>query len=512
MVIGLKSQVAERPNEVALTDETGTTTWVHLNDQANRWILGLRGLGIQPGDRIAVMTGNRREAWEVFVAALHAGFVLVIVPWDADVERTRYIMEHSDARLLIMEDACRPVAVEATADLPLVARLTLDGATGDGVHAAADLLYHSPPIEPDGQMAGGPMFYTSGTTGAPKGVIGAGINAAGGPISDVLDTAAGVAQGLGIDTKGVALIAGPLYHSGQFVLSTFPMLAGQRIVIRRTTDPAGVLEAIDRYHVGNTLLLPSVLGEMLRLPEDVRARFKGTTLQLLMHTGAPCPPHVKRGMIDWLGPKVVEIYGASEGGMFAMGSSQDFLDKPGSVGRILPFIEATVIGPDDTPVAPGEEGEIFLRYRNGNTFSYHKAPEKTAEAYREPGQFTLGDIGRIDEDGYLFISGRRSHVITVNGVWVHPNHVEQGIAAFEQVNDVGVFDGGPEGGPEEVHVSVVPAEGVDPATLADAVRGWAAETMTPEQVPTRVHVVESIPRNASGKILRDALREAALPG
>lgn len=512
MVAGLAAQVAERPNEVAITDANGASTWVSLNDQANRWIWVLRGLGIQPGDRVAVMSGNRREAWDVFLACLHAGYVLVVVPGDADVERTRYIMSHSDARVLVVEEAARAVAVAGTEGLDLVARLALDGPAGDdGVEAAADRLYHVPAIEPDEQMAGGPMFYTSGTTGAPKGVIGAGINAAGGPVSDLTDTAAGITQGLGLDTRdGVAMIAGPLYHSGQFVLSTFPMLAGQRVVVLRDPEPADLLRAIDAHHVTNTLLLPSMLAEMLRLPEGERAMFKGATLDLLMHTGAPCPPHVKQAMIDWVGPKVVEIYGASEGGMFAMGTSEDFLAKPGSVGKILPFIEAVVIGPDDRPVGPGEEGEIFLRYRNGNTFSYHKDPEKTAAAYREPGQFTLGDIGYVDADGYLFINGRRKHVITVDGVWVHPNHVEQGLAPFEEVVDLGVFQGGTDGEDEEVHVSVVPAPGVDRDGLPDRLRAFAAEHLAAEQVPTGVHVVDAIPRNASGKIQRDELREAAV--
>lgn len=503
MVATLQPHLAMLPQSPAVVDDTGVTTWAELDMRANRWVRGLRRLGLAPGDRLAVYCGNRRELWEVFVAALHAGIVVVPINWALDADGLRYVVTHSGARALVVEERTRSVAVDAAAGLDV--RLTLDGPTGrDGFRAAEELLYEMPPLEPEEQVAGGPMFYTSGTTGRPKGVISAGVSGAGGPVSVIAETAAAVTGGTGFPRRGCGMIVGPCYHSGQFVFATFGLLAGQRLVVRRGPDARDILRWIEAHRVTNVLLLPADFVALLALPEEERKRFDSSSLRVVLHGGAPLPPDVKQRMLDWWGPVLVEYYGATEGGLFALASAEDWKTRPGTVGQVLPFLECRIVDAHGDPVPTGEEGLLYFRHLGGGEFHYHDDPERTAEAHLEPGLFTVGDVGWMDEDGYLYVSGREAHLITVGQQRVHPNRVEAALSAHAAVADVAAFGAqGPDGG-HAVHAAVVVTDGVEPDdTLAADLTAHAAESLPDAAVPARVHFLDQIPRSAAGKILRD---------
>lgn len=512
MVTTLLGHAAVNPRGTALVDARGVTTWSVLNDRCNRWIWVLRGLGIGPGDRVAVMAGNRRESWEVFLACLHTGVVVVPVSWELDVEGVAHILRHSGARVLVVEFATVDIAMLAVTHVDTVeAVLDLDGPI-EQERSAEHALAQVPAVEPDGQVAGGPMFYTSGTTGAAKGVLSAGLGGAGQPVESLAATAAAVCGGVGFPPDGTAMIVGPSYHSGQFVLATFPLLFGQTLVIHRAPDPAAVLREIDRRQVTNLLLLPKDFIDLLALPDRVRDGFSGRSLRVVLHGGAPCPPDVKRRMIEWFGPVVTEYYGATEGGLFALASSAEWARVPGTVGRVLPFLECRVVDADGQEVETGQEGVLYFRNRSGAAFSYHGDPDRTAAAHLEPGLFTVGDVGHLDADGYLFVSGREAHLLTVEGQRVHPNRVEQVLSAHAAVADVAAFAGPHPSGPGDcIHLAVIPVAAGDPGAVrvdavVDDLLAFAAERLPAAAVPRRIHVVDTIPRSSAGKILRHELR------
>jgi long-chain acyl-CoA synthetase len=506
MVATLQDLVRTRPQDPALVDDTGTTTWSQLDHEANRWIWALRGLGVTAGDRVAVMTGNRRESWALYVACLHAGFVVVPVNWALAVEDAAHVLGHSGARALVVEEATRSVAVQA-APAELTVRLSLDGPTGrDGFLAARELLREVPPIEPHGQVAGGPMFYTSGTTGRPKGVLSAGVGNSGAPVEAVAANAAAVAGGTGFPPGGVAMIVGPNYHSGQFVFSTFALLSGQALVVRRGPDARDILRWIEAHGVTNLLLLPADFAALLALPQAERDAFDHSSLAVVLHGGAPLPPDAKQRMIDWWGPCLVEYYGATEAGLFSLASSADWTARPGTVGRVLPFLECRIVDADGSEVGVGEEGVLYFRHLGGNTFSYHDDPERTAAAHLEPGLFTVGDVGYLDADGYLYVSGREAHLVTVGGQRVHPNRVEGVLAAHPLVADVGAFGVTTADGEQELHAAVVPTPGTSPDDqLVVTLQLHATRSLPDPAVPSRIHFLDDIPRSAAGKILRDEL-------
>lgn len=511
MVTTLLPHVASTPNGTALVDVQGVTSWAALNDQCNRWVWVMRGLGVVPGDRVAVLAGNRRESWEVFLAALHCGVVVVPVSWELDVAQITHVLTHSGARALVVESATEGVGLAGAAEAPMVGTILSLDPPVHGAASASDALAQVPAAEPDNQVAGGPMFYTSGTTGAPKGVVSAGVGGAGQPVESLAATAEAVCSGVGFPRGGTAMIVGPSYHSGQFVLATFALLFGQTLVVHRLPDPHAILTEIDRRQVTNLLLLPKDFLGLLALPPEVRRRFNGRSLRVVLHGGAPCPPDVKQAMIDWFGPVVTEYYGATEGGLFALASSADWLRVPGTVGRVLPFLESRVVDAEGREVAPGQEGVLYFRNRSGATFHYHEDPEKTAAAHLEPGLFTVGDVGYVDDNGYLFVSGREAHLITVEGQRVHPNRIEQVLSGHPAVADVGAFAGPhPSGTGECVHVAVVPTEVA--GDLETVLGEHAASRLPPAAIPRFIHVVSEVPRSSAGKILRHELRATLVEG
>src|SRR5262249_19973954 len=250
--------------------------------------------------------------------------------------------------------------------------------------------------EPADQQAGAPMFYTSGTTGFPKGVRSSLLPAGADPAILQAITQMWLTL-LRLPAEGVALLCGPAYHSAQWAFSLLPLAAGHTAVIRHRFDAAETLELIDRHRVTNLHLVPTQFIRMLKLPEATRHAFRGDSLVAAVHGAAPCPPEVKRQMLAWWGPKVTEYYGGTESGFLTVITGEEWLRKPGSVGRATPLVELMIVKDDGTPAGPNESGQIYFRSQSGADFHYHKDPVKTDAAHRAPGVGTLGDVGYLDE-------------------------------------------------------------------------------------------------------------------
>jgi long-chain acyl-CoA synthetase len=304
------------------------------------------------------------------------------------------------------------------------------------------------------------------------------------------------------------LTVGPLYHGGPLMQAVRAVMGGGRIHIMRRFDPEEVLHNIEFHQVTNTLLVPTHCVRMLRLPEETRNRYDLSSLVQAYHIGAMMPVDVKRAMIDWWGPVLVDAYGCSELGVIAWITSPEWLDKPGSVGRPVPWFTIQIIGEDDTELPPGEIGTVYITALNDADIVYLGDPDKTAAAHRGPRQFTLNDLGYLDEDGYLFLVDRRVDLIISGGVNIYPAEIEAEILAHPAVEDVGVFAiPHPEWG-HEVKAAVQLRSGhrADSDTEAE-ILGWLRERLAHYKVPRSIDFHEQLPRFTNGKLHRRALRD-----
>jgi long-chain acyl-CoA synthetase len=351
------------------------------------------------------------------------------------------------------------------------------------------------------------MFYTSGTTGRPKGVRNA-LTSAGMPASVWQLMTAGAVDNLGLPTDGVTLLCGPAYHSAQWAFAMFPLLAGGTVVMRRRFDPAETLELIDRYRVTNVHFVPTQLLRLLRLPDEVRDRFSGESLQVVYHGAAPCPPEVKRRMIEWWGPKLVEYYGGTEGAMLATITADEWLAHPTSVGKPWPIVEVLVLRDDGSRCEVGETGTLYVRNLLGMDFEYHGDPDKTAAAHHEPGVFTLGDVGHLDDEGYLHLSDRRIDLIIAGGVNIYPAEIEGVLQGHPAVRDVAVFGVPHEEYGEEVKAAVELEDGAEASdALAAELQAFCRERLAGYKVPRSIDFEDALPRHPTGKLYKRLLRD-----
>ena len=504
--------VEEKGDGLALADEFGETTWAELNEQANRCISGLRAAGVGTGDTIALMSGNRRELFVATAAYGHGGMICVPVNWHWTAEELGYVIDDSDAKALIVDGRFIDTAVEAARDhaaemsrCPL--RIVIADEAPEGFVTWEELLASGDPGEPDDQSMGGPMFYTSGTTGFPKGVKSS-LTQGGGDLAMLELITAGFTGMLGLPAGGVTLLDGPAYHSAQWVFSVFPLICGGTVVMRHKFDPAATLELIDRYRVTNVHFVPTQFIRLLKLPNEVRDAFDGSSLETVMHGAAPCSPQVKRQMLEWWGPKVSEYYGGTEGGFISIISGEEWLQKPGSLGKPLGTVELILVDDDGNRCGPNQPGQIYFKSLLGADFEYHKAPEKTEAAHLEPGVGTLGDIGYLDDDGYLFLSDRKIDMIISGGVNIYPAEIEGVLVSHPAVNDAAVFGIPNDEMGEEVKAAVELAEGFEPSdALAAEIVAHVREHLAGYKAPRSIDFETALPRYPTGKLYKRLLRD-----
>jgi acyl-CoA synthetase (AMP-forming)/AMP-acid ligase II len=497
---------AERhPAATAVSDEVGALTWAELDERVDRWIALLLGAGLVSGDRVAFVTGNGRGTVEALLACLHAGLVAVPVNWHLTPAETAYLLADSGARAVVAD---REHAVTAAAAGLPGPGLVFGGEPCAGLAAAEPLLAAAGGGERGGRCQGSIMFYTSGTTGRPAGVVAA-IFEQGGPLSRLDALLRALVPRLGLPERGRNLLVGPWYHSAQLFFSVFPLLAGCELVMRRRFDPEDFLALVGDSGVTHTHLVPTHFVRLLRLDATVRGRFRGGSLRRVWHGGGPCSVDVKRQMIAWWGPVLVEYYGATEGGIATLADSAEWLARPCTVGRPVPPGELLVVNDRGLRAGPGEVGLVYLRRDDGRDFSYHHAPEKTRAAHLGPGVYTYGDIGWVDADGYLFLTGRAHDTIVSGGVNVYPAEVEAALLAHPAVRDAAVF-GEPD---DEYGERVCAAVELDESRLAPGAAPAALERHCREQLagfktPRTWHVVSSVPRGPTGKVRAGDVRDA----
>jgi len=507
----IKKTAERKSDETAIIDEAGEMNWSEFNERVNRVIHLLRSLGVQPGDTIAVMSGNRRELFEIGAAAIHSSLIFVPVNWHWVSRELAYVLGDSDAKVLFVEDQYAGVALDACRDPQAdncPHRIVIGAKVVPGFSNYEQLIDEQETSEPEGQATGGPMFYTSGTTGFPKGVRSA-INQTGNDVGIIELIALGAAATLRIPKDGVTLLDGPAYHSAQLALSLYPLLGlGSTCVMRQHFDAATMLKLVDRYHVSNVHLVPTQFGRLLKLSDEERHGFDGSSLVSVIHGAAPCPVQVKRAMIEWWGPVLTEYYGGTESGFLTVIHGPEWLERPGSVGRSLGSFELTIVDDEGRLCESGQVGQIYWRNLSGSDFMYHKAQGKTDAAHLAPGVATLGDVGHLDDEGFLFLSDRKIDMIVSGGVNIYPAEIEGVLVTHPAVADAAVFGVPDEDMGEQVKAAVELVDGFTGSPeLANELINYVRQYLAGYKAPKSIDFEEHLPRSETGKLFKRFLRD-----
>ncbi|MEO0492202.1 MAG: AMP-binding protein [Actinomycetota bacterium] len=478
------------PDRRALVDDLGTTrTYADLLDRATRLGRAMHAAGVPVGGHVGTLTENRAEFFELYLASILSGIWLVPVNGLLAPSEVVYVARDAGLAMIFAEGE---LAHLAPTDITTVRF----GAEYEAMIDRAD----ATPFALDAP-AGSRFSYTSGTTGHPKGVKRA--------IPTALDEMLAVQRNAGHDVamtgEGVHLVTGPAYHAAVGGFAFFDLCNGATLRIMRRFDAARTLELIETEQVRRTHLVPTMMVRMLRLDDAARLRDL-SSLEVVLHGAAPIAPAVKERMIEWLGPILVEYWGTSEAGVFTRVDSADWLEHPGTVGRPVPGFEVVAVDDDGVQLPPGEVGRLFCHTPGKpEPFAYWNAPEKTAAAYLRPGVFTLGDMGRVDDEGWIFLADRATNMIITGGVNVYPAEVEQALLEHPAVVDVAVFGVPDEEWGEQVKAAVEFAAG---QTVADdELIAFARDRLGRHKVPRSIDVHESLPRQPNGKLYLASLRD-----
>ncbi len=463
--------------------------------------------GLRPGDHVAVLLENHPRYFEIVWGAQRAGLYTTPINWHLKPEEVGYIVEDCEATALVTSQALAGIARALEPHLGRVTlRLMIDGeAPGFASYEAAIARHPSEPLKQETE--GAIMFYSSGTTGRPKGIKPPLSGAEFGAVSGGLTLLFQFKYGVG--PESIYLCPAPLYHAAPLGWSTSVQRLGGSVVLMERFDPVRALELIERHRITHAQFVPTHFVRMLKLPEAERKRFDVSSLQKAIHAAAPCPIDVKREMLAWWGPVIEEYYAGSEGNGFCAIGPEEWLAHPGSVGKPL-LGKLHILDEYGGELAAGEAGQIW--FESETRFEYHNDPKKTAEAFNSRGWSSLGDIGYVDGEGFLYLTDRASHMIISGGVNIYPQELENELVMHPSVADVAVIGvPHPEMG-EQVKAVVVAAEGVPPGPELEALLiAFSRTRIAHYKCPTSVDFVDTLPRLPTGKLRKAELRKRYWP-
>ncbi|AKN15493.1 fatty-acid--CoA ligase FadD4 [Mycobacterium haemophilum] len=499
-------QGANKP--AVIVHPSGTViTFDDLEARANRLAHRFRQAGLREGDTVAILMENNEHIHAVMWAARRSGLYYTPINTHLTPPEVAYIVDNSSAKAIIgsaaLRATCQQLAEHLPDGLPHLVMIAGADPHGDlaGWERYPECVADQPDTPIDDEREGDLLQYSSGTTGRPKGIKRelphVAPDAAPGMMSALLD--------FWMDRDSVYLSPAPIYHTAPAVWSMSVQAAGVTTVVMENFDPQGTLDAIARYRVTHGQFVPAMFVRMLKLPEDVRNSYDISSLKRVIHAAAPCPVDIKRKMMDWWGPIIDEYYASAEAIGSTLITAEDWLAHPGSVGK--PMLGAVhILGPDGSQLPPGQPGEIF--FEGGYPFEYLNDSSKTAASRDQHGWVTVGDVGYLDDQGYLFLTDRRHHTIISGGVNIYPQEAENLLVTHAKVLDAAVF-----GVPDEEmgqHVMAV-VQTVDPADatdqFSDELLAWLRDRLAHFKCPRSITFEAQLPRTDSGKLYKNELVE-----
>ena len=499
------------PDKPALIDPASgeTIPFGRLEARANSAAHALRTLGLQAGDPVVLCCDNRPEFLDIYWAAQRAGLILVPISTRLKASEIVHIVNDSAAKAILVSDALSEVAhdlVALWAETPHLHTIVGIGTVGE-LPEWNTLCEREPDTPIADESIGGRMAYSSGTTGRPKGIRYPALS--GSPVQELPGTF--LSRSYGLDETTVYLCPAPLYHASPLGFTVAVQAVGGTSVVMRKFDAEAFLAAAERWRVTAVQMVPTMFIRLLKLPPEVRARYDLSSLKVVVHAAAPCPVPVKRAMIEWLGPIVQEFYAGSEGNGHVTITSAEWLRKPGSVGRAV-VGKIHICDDEGLELPTGETGTIY--FSGGRAFEYHNDVSKTAASRNplHPDWSTMGDVGHLDRDGYLFLSDRKDFMIISGGVNIYPQEVENLLIAHPAVADVAVFGVPNADFGEEVKAVVQPSDWSQVTDeLASELIAFCQANLSDVKCPRSVDFDPALPRTDTGKLFKREVRARYWP-
>ena len=488
---------------VVMADSGAVVTYAELDARSNELAQLLWERGVRPGDNVAWSVENNEQFFDLVWAAQRSGLYYTPISTRLGVAETAYIVNDSGARVIITSSARADLARGLTSELPGVhTRLLLGDATIDGWERYEDVVGAQPSTPLDRELEGVDMLYSSGTTGRPKGVRRPRTDNPAGTADNAVFLVRDV---FGCGGDSVFLSTAPLYHGAPLVLSTAIHRLGGTVVVMERFDPAFALELLERHGVTHSQWVPTMFVRLLKLDDATRTARDLSHHRLAIHGAGPCPVAVKEQMIEWWGPILYDYYSGTEGAGVCAITSEEWLTHKGSVGRAVIGV-VHILDDDGRDCAPGEIGDVY--FEGGPEFEYHNDDDKTASSRNDRGWTTLGDVGYLEDDGYLFLTDRKAFMIVSGGVNVYPQEVEGVLVLHPRVADVAVFGVPDEDLVETVKAVVQPAAGVAAdGALESELLAYCRAHLAAYKCPRSVDFVAEMPRHATGKLYKRLLRD-----
>lgn len=477
-------------------------TYGQLESMANQGAHLFRRLGLRAGDHIAVLVENQLGFFVCYWAAMRAGLYFTPIATHLTPGEVAHIVQDSGARIVLSSKAMQGVA-DALPDLLLRVRhwVSVNGAYGSFISwsvATEDL----PTTPISDEVSGQHMLYSSGTTGRAKGIK---MPFAGDPVEAMSPIMQVFASAFGFDQDTIYLAPTPLYHSAPLGYGATVMRLGGTVLVMDKFQPQEFMQAVARHRVTHTQVVPTMFVRLLKTSSDLRTRHDMRSLRVVVHSASPCPVPVKEQIMDWLGPVVWEFYGGSEGNGYTLIDPNEWLAHKGSVGRSATN-SIRVVAEDGAEVPPGTVGVIY--FVGGRSFAYHNDPERTQQTFDGRGWSTLGDMGYLGEEGYLYLTDRKSYMIISGGVNIYPQEIEAVLTQHPQVADVAVFGVPNSDFGEEVKAVV---QATDPSRagecLASELMSYCRQHLSPVKCPRSIDFESQLPRQDNGKLYKRLLRD-----
>ncbi len=503
--LGFWTFAAKDPSTLALvTPEENLVSRGELAAASNRVARGFAALGLAPGDTVAVVLENSQAFVEIYLGCFQSGLYLVPINNHLAGPEIAYIVENSEATAFVTSPRFADAVAKALPDLAIPASRRFSVGALAGFRSFEELTRGQSDAPPEKRSAGAVMNYTSGTTGRPKGVR----RPLSGMDPDLIGGLFSAFQqmfGVKPEAGNVHITGSPLYHTAVLMFASGSLHLGHAVVLMEKWTPEDMLRRIDRYKVTTSHMVPTQFHRMLQLPEDVRAKYDCSSTRAMVHAAAPCPIEIKQRMIAWWGGSIWEYYAATEGGGSIV-SPEEWLRKPGTVGKAWANSELKIFDDEGGECATGTPGTVYM-LRGQADFEYYKDKEKTDKA-RRGRYFTVGDIGYLDEDGYLFLCDRKADMIISGGVNIYPAEIESLLLTHPKVGDVAVFGIPNADWGEEVKAVIEPAAEIAPGqALSDEILAFLEGRLAKYKTPKTIDYIAEMPRDPNGKLYKRKLRD-----